>query len=360
VTAHHGHSTVEAGTDWPVWGNEDAVGHLRHEIVRGQVHHAYLVAGPEGVGKTALALALCQALLCQSPPVPGIGCGACLPCRKITRGVHPDVQTYSLTTQAATAGSKATKNTTLTIETVRELCATAALRPMEGRWRVVIVEDAESLQEIAQEALLKTLEEPPSFMIMILLSNDAELLLPTIRSRCQLVELRPVPVSRIRDGLIHAGVHAETANELASLAGGAPGWARRAAADPRLAEQRCQAVIRAVDWIAASGYDRIVTAVRLGDAFTKRRSETYADLDTLLGVWRDALLLCAGRPDYLTFRGLGDRLAEIAGAWPLAAVHRAVCSVRACIADLEANVRPRLALEAMVLQWPTSQPSPRR
>jgi DNA polymerase-3 subunit delta' len=344
---------------WPVWGHDGAVDQLRQEIVRGRARHSYLVAGAEGVGKTTLTTAFCQALICQQPPAPGIGCGVCLACRKIGRGVHPDVQTFGLALQAA--GQKGTKNTSLSIETVREICATAALRPMEARWRVVIVEDAETLQGIAQEAFLKTLEEPPAFMVMILLANDAELLLPTIRSRCQLVELRPVHRSIIRDGLVASGAPAERADELAALAGGSPGWACRAVADPKVVEQRRQAVGKALDWITAGGYERLVAAVRLGDSFSKRRSETFSDLDTLLGVWRDALLLRVGQSDYLTFRGQRDRLEGVAGAWSIEAVHRAVCSVQTCIADLEANVRPRLALEAMVLQWPTpqSQASPR-
>jgi DNA polymerase III subunit delta' len=343
---------------WPVWGNEAVVGQLRHEIVRGRVRHAYLFAGPEGVGKTTLATAFCQALNCQAPPEPAVGCGSCLACRKIARRVHPDVQTFSLASQAT--GQKGTKNTSLTIETVRELCATASLRPMEARWRVLIVEDAETLQGIAQEALLKTLEEPPAFMVMVLLTNDLELLLPTIRSRCQVVDLRPVHRSVIRDGLVASGVGVGRAEELAALAAGSPGWARRAVDDARLVEQRGQAVGRAFDWIAASAFERLVSAVRMGDSFSKKRSETFSDLDTLLGVWRDALLLRAGQTDFLTFRGQRDRLDDVAGAWPIEAVHRAVRSVQTCIADLEANVRPRLALEAMVLQWPITQPSPRR
>jgi hypothetical protein len=152
----------------------------------------------------------------------------------------------------------------------------------------------------------------------------------------------------------------ERAEASAALAAGAPGWARRAVDQPKLVEQRQQTVARALDWVAGSSYDRLVTAVRMGDSFTKRRTETFADLDTLLGVWRDALLLQAGQADFLTFRGQTDRLADLSQTWPLDAVHRAVRSVQTCVADLEANVRPRLALEAMVLQWPTPPPPLRR
>lgn len=337
---------------WPIIGHDSTIDQLSQAIARGSVRHAYLFAGPEGIGKASLANAFGQALLCSDPPASGFACGKCLACRKISRGVHPDVQTYSLASQSITSSQRATKNTTLTIDTVRELCATASFRPMEGRWRVIVVEDAELLQGIAQEALLKTLEEPPPFMVMILLSNDAELLLPTIRSRCQVVELRPVHRSVITQALIDSGLPGQRAEELASLAAGAPGWAFRASRDPKLVKKREQSVERALTWLQETPYGRLVTAVRMGDGFMKRRPETFSDLDTLLGVWRDALLLSAGHSDFLTFRGQRDNLAGLTQNWPLDTVHDAVRSVQACIADLEANVRPRLALEAMVLQWP--------
>jgi len=343
---------------WPIWGHDAAVDGLRREIVDGRVRHAYLIAGPDGVGKTTLATLFAQALCCQDPDgaASGVPCGRCLACRKIARGVHPDVQTFGLASQATRAEKLGTKNTSLTIETIRELCATTALRPMEARWRVVLVEDAETLQGVAQEALLKTLEEPPAAVVLILLSDDAELLLPTIRSRCQLVELRPVGRGTVTASLVAAGVEPARADEIAALAGGAPGWARRAAADPKLSQARRDACERAVAWVAGSVYDRMVAAVRLGDTFSKRRAEVFADLDALLGVWRDALLLRADLPHYLTYRGFAERLSELARGWELDDLHRAVCAVRTCIADLEANVRPRLALEAMVLQWPTLLP----
>ncbi len=349
-------ASAKGSSGWPIWGHDAAVATLQQAIRRSRVRHAYLIAGPEGVGKTTFALAFAQALCCQEPPAPGLMCGVCLACRKIGRGVHPDVQTFSLARQAALAEKSGGKNTSLTIETVRDICSTVALRPMESSWRVVIVDDGETLQDIAQEALLKTLEEPPPFVVLLLLSDDLELLLPTIRSRCQTVDLRPVRTAAVVESLLAAGIGRERAEEIAALSGGRPGWAHRAAADRKVLQRRMEAVDRAFSWIAGSGYDRLVTAVRLGDTFSKRRPETFTDLETLLGVWRDALLLHADQPHYLTYRGDAERLNELARDWTMNDLHRAVCSVQTCIGHLEANVRPRLALEAMVLEWPTSPP----
>jgi len=341
---------------WPVWGHDGAVADLRRAVDTDRVGHAFLVSGPDGVGKAALALAFARTLCCgdDSRSDRGVPCGVCLGCRKVGRGVHPDVQTFGLASQAAASEKSGGKNLTMTIDTARLIRAATTLRPTEARWRVVIVNDAETLQETAQEALLKTLEEPASFVVLLLLANDGDLLLPTIRSRCRPIELRPVPLDVVEVSLVAAGVDAAVAAEVAGLAGGRPGWARRAVADPRLLGERRAALERALAWIAGSPYDRLVAAVRLGDGFTKRREPVFADLDALLGVWRDALLLHAALPHYLTYRGIAEQLTELARGWDLAALHGAVRAVQTCIADLEANVRPRLALEAMVLQWPTS------
>ncbi len=347
-----------APSGWPVWGHDAAAATLRREVAQGRVRHAYLIAGPDGVGKTTLARAFARVLCCRERPAPDLACGRCLACRKIDRGVHPDVQTFGLATQAALTEKSGGKNTSITVETVRQLCATTALRPMESEWRCILLDDAELLQEVAQEALLKTLEEPPPFVVLMLLTNDAELLLPTIRSRCQAVDLRPTARTTIADALGAAGFGAARADELAALAGGCLGWALRAASDGSLLHQRREAVDRALAWIGGTAYDRLVDAVRLGDSFTKRRPEVFADLDTLLGLWRDAMLLRVAQPHYLTYRGDAERLRELTRKWDLSDLHRAIEAVQSCVVDLEANVRPRLALETMVLQWPTSAGRP--
>jgi DNA polymerase III subunit delta' len=337
---------------WPIWGHAAQTVQLAQAVEFGRVRHAYLFAGTDGIGKTEVAKVFAQALNCSAPSKPGIPCGTCLACQKIARGTHPDVQTFSLASQELMAERKTGKNTTLTIETVRDLCAATVLRPMEGRWRVILVEDAEALQEVAQEALLKTLEEPPQFMVLILLADDAEILLPTIRSRCQIVELRSVSPAVIVSGLIESGVSAAEAERIAALSAGRPGWALRAAKDPKLVATKSDSINRALSWIETNGYQRLVTAVRLGDTFSKKRNEIFKDLDTLLGVWRDVLLLATSVPNHLTNRGFEERIRDLARSWTVVEIHAAVRAVQTCISDLDANVRPRLAMEAMVLQWP--------
>ena len=343
---------VGIGADWPIWGHRHATNLLAQAVATERIRHAFLISGSEGVGKSALAIAFAQALLCMDPSRPGSPCGVCRSCRKIARGVHPDVQTFGIESQTVAATKSSWKNTTLTIETVRSLASTAFLRPMEGRWRVSVVDDAELLQETAQEALLKTLEEPPPFTVILLLANDAELLLPTVRSRCQLIELSLVPRSKIQAGLESRGFDSDRAAELAGAASGAPGWAIRAAGNPKLMADRLDAINRAVGWIHASPFERVVTAFRLGDSFSKRRQAVFQDLEVVLGLWRDALLLKSDLAGAVTFPAAANELTSSVGNWPLQTIHASLRSVRQCIADLEANARPRLAIESMVLQWP--------
>ncbi len=336
-------------------GHGDVIESLRRAMVRDRVSHAYLIAGPEGVGKTTLAMAFAQALCCQASDRadPTIPCGVCLPCRKIGRGTHPDVQVLDLATQRAMNEKRGAQNTSLTIDSIRQLTVDAALRPMEAPRRIMVIDDAETMQGVAQEALLKTLEEPPPAVLMMLLADDAGALLPTIQSRCQIVNLRPVPASSIAAALTKAGAEPGLAREVAILAAGRPGWAERALLDESLITGQREAADRALVWIESDQYDRLVRAIRLGDSYQKRRAEVLDDVQSLLTVWRDLMLLRVDLRELVVQQAAAERLQSLAAAWSVDAITRATRSVQRCLTDLEANVRPRLALEAMVLQWPT-------
>ena len=342
----------EPGT-WPVWGHERQTASLRQALAANRLSHATVIAGPEGVGKRAVALALAQAMLCREPgrDDPTVPCGHCPGCVRVRRGTHPDVEVHSLATQAALA-DRGGKNTGITIETARTLRASTALKPMEGTRRLIVLDDAETMPEPAQEALLKTLEEPPSAVTLLLLASDAALLLPTIRSRCQLVDLGPVPVATIVAGLEASGVDPDTAGAIAALSRGRVGWALRAAGDPAVLEARRQAIASAVGWVAGSGYDRAVAAHRLGERFSKDRAAVFDEVETVVGVWRDALLHQAGLGPHAGFADESAAVRQVADALAAMEIVAALRATQRCLADLEANVRPKLAIETMVLAWP--------
>ena len=162
----------------------DVIGHRRivallaRSVARDSLPPSLIFAGPAGVGKRLTATALAQALNCQSPvgslQSAGIdACGTCAACTRITRGVHPDV----LVVEPGDTGS-------IKIEQVRDVVDRAGYRPFEGKRRVVVIDEADALLPAAQNALLKTLEEPPSMSVFVLVTARPDVLLPTVRSRC--------------------------------------------------------------------------------------------------------------------------------------------------------------------------------
>lgn len=337
---------------WPNWADPAAVGRLRDALRAGAVGHAYLLVGPKGVGKSDLARAFAQAVCCTAPQDGdrAMPCGACRACLNVARGAHPDVERIDLAAQAVLA-EKPGRGANLSIETVRRLRASASLLPLEGARRILIVDDAETLLEPAQQALLKTLEEPPPAVTLLLLSDEPEALLETVRSRCQQISVRPVADSIISEGLAAQGVEAAAAAEIARLSRGCPAWAMAAASDATLLEARRGEWESARTWLSAPRYERLVTAFRLGEQFGKRRGEVLGVVQSAVQILRKEMLgaIDTGRaaPETRLFRG-GPELALI--------LSRATRASLQCLADLEANVRPRLALEAMVMTWPNSEP----
>src|ERR687898_467947 len=150
---------------------------------RGSLPPSLIFAGPDGVGKRGAALALAQLFNCVSP-IDGAtpdACGTCAACRRIARGVHADV----LVVEPGDSGS-------IKVDQARDAVERSAYRPFEGRRRVVIVDDADAMEASAQNALLKTLEEPPAGSTFVLVTARPDLLLPTVRSRCQRVRFTPL------------------------------------------------------------------------------------------------------------------------------------------------------------------------
>lgn len=152
--------------------------------------HAYILSGPEGVGKHTLAQLLCRAMLCTAP-VPQRPCGRCVPCKKVSAGIHPDV--------AILSGAK--KGKPVTVDQVRALRAGAYIRPNEGERKIYVIEQADQMNASAQNAILKLLEEGPAYAVFLLLAENPGGLLPTVRSRCEELSLQPVSPGQAEDWL---------------------------------------------------------------------------------------------------------------------------------------------------------------
>lgn len=333
---------------WRVWGHDAAVRELQSAITTG-VRHAYILSGYHHVGKEALALEFARALVCLDPPATGLSCGDCSSCRRVSRGTFPDVTTYDLARQQDESSKSSTsKHQSINIETVRAISSSVSLRPMEARHRVVIVEDVETMQETAQEAFLKTLEEPPSYVVILLLTTDADLMLETIRSRCTTIQLQTVRAATIANMLEDAGIQEDDARTIAAASVGRPGWAIKAANDPSLLTARLELQSAVASWITGSQYECMIEATRLGDAFSKDRAAVFARLSVAQTIWRGVMFQALG------IQEIDAAESSLTGATAIApeGAVEALRSVERCFSDLDSNVRPRLALQSMVLRWP--------
>src|SRR5215203_5798710 len=348
-----GHSTTAASeAGWPDWVDLAAVERLQEAIRGKRIGHAYLLSGPTGVGKAATARAFAQALCCTDVERSdrSVPCGLCRACRNVQRGAHPDVETFSLDSQAMLS-EKPGRASTITIDTVRRLRSSGALFPLESDRRVLIVDDAETLLEPAQQALLKTLEEPPLGVTLMLLADEPEALLETVRSRCQEIPIRPVPEAALAQALQCRGIADSLAAEVASLSRGCAGWALAAVADKKLLQARRDERASAARWLKSSRYERLVTAFTLGDQFGKRRSEVVGVLQAVIELLREEMIAAA--------RAMEQEPESAGRSMPAQSFSRAIISSLQCLSDLDTNVRPRLALEAMVVAWPNLEPKDR-
>jgi DNA polymerase-3 subunit delta' len=275
-----------------------------------------------------------QSLNCQGEIKP---CQNCLACRKTLHGNHPDLFIFDHEEQ------------TLKIETIRELQHSLALSPVEGRYRVALLTHFDKATPGAANALLKTLEEPPPQVIIMLTAPDTNSLLATIVSRCQILTLRPLPQSEISQGLqTHWQIPPDQADLLAQLAGGRVGWALRALQDEHLLTRRQQRLQDLLTLLAANRVDRMDYAAKL--------SQDVALLKETLVFWitmsRDLMLLHTGCQTEIINFDWREQLQPLARRLTINQIKPMVTGLRQTLINLDRNVNPRLSMDVALLKLP--------
>lgn len=264
---------------------------LARAVARASVPPSLMFAGPEGVGKRTIALALAQTLNCSEPrSAEGLetdACGTCPTCARIARGTHPDV----VLIQPGSTG-------TIKVDQVREVIDRAAYRPFEGRRRVVIIDDADTLVPQAQNALLKTLEEPPAASVFLLVTARPDALLPTVRSRCPQLRFRPLAVEEIVLALTRAKMGETEARAVAATAEGSIGRALQASAGDWVASREVAARVLLHAGGASDAKRRLEGAKDLlantGGTAAEDREQVSSHLRAMASLLRDVALLSTG------------------------------------------------------------------
>jgi DNA polymerase III subunit delta' len=213
---------------WQTAGQGRIINYVKDSIQRNSLAHAYLFTGPPHVGKMTLAIDLARALNCPAKDAP---CGTCRTCQRIAEGKHPDV--IIINKNSGRDPKDRRKTTEISIDTIREfLQKGSSLPPYEGKFKIFIIDDADLMSVEAANCLLKTLEEPPQHIVIILLTSEEKALLPTVISRCQRFELKPVAMAEIENRLSQKdNMPSEKIKLLSRLSGGCLGWALSSAED---------------------------------------------------------------------------------------------------------------------------------
>lgn len=328
---------------WHIHGHDWAVKLLRAHAGGDKLRHAYLLVGPQGVGRRSLALRFAQALNCTATGIPGEPCGECRECRQIWDMVHPDMSLLE-----PEEGHK-----DIRIDQVRALQHTLALSPYTAKYRIALLPDFQRTTEEAANALLKTLEEPPDKVILLLTADTLENLLPTIVSRCEVIRLRPDSIAGAEAYLqSEKSLSPDEARLLAHLSGGRIGAATRLAEEPESLDQRRETLETLLDLLSATRVDRFRLAEELSKPYDKARAKAGAMIPIWLSFWRDVFVSASGAGLPLVNVDFEDRIDQVAAALDLAAARALVLRHEEALAQLDSYGNVRLVLEDLMLRWP--------
>jgi len=362
-------------------GQPSTISLLQRVIEKQRPSHAYLFHGPEAVGRTSTAFAFAKSLLCQKPLPNGDACNNCISCHKMLSGNHPDFRLVGIQ-RGGSAGSDGDR-WRISIDQIRQnpgkprvtpppMITDAYYHPVDADWKVYIIEPADLLTEQAANALLKLLEEPPAYVVIILITSRAGFLLPTLRSRCWGVNFRLAAREDIYQALLAKGVEQQQAKLFAALSEGRVGWAManvgsdaidsarretiellsqvatsRKAEGLRLAEDLCE--------IARQAHTELQTETEETDASGmsgERFMRTALPLILDLGIswYRDLLLTSQHVDDLIANDDYRELLAEQADLLGLERIKTGIITLLETRRNIQRYANSALATESLILK----------
>jgi DNA polymerase-3 subunit delta' len=344
---------VPSDYNWSLIGNERALAALEPAIASAEPAHAYLFAGPAGVGKGLAAREFAAALNCEGSPKP---CRQCRNCRDtLEEGrMHPDfewVAPGSVCDETEHADHSGSRD--IRICQVRRLQRVLSMTPYRGGWRIAVIDDADRLNQDASNAFLKTLEEPPAATVLILMTDREEHLLETVLSRCRRIAFTRVEREKVEAALKATGAGQSQVTAIAALANGRVGWALRAVEDAGLLQEREAFLRNAVEIANSQRAARLLWARAAGDERGPAVRERYLrELEVWEPWWRDVLALGSGAGTGIINIDKAESLAEEAKKYTPADIVRFLRVLQQTREYLQANVDAQLALEVLAMDVP--------
>ncbi len=314
-------------------GHEDVVQHLENAVKTGKISHAYIFSGEDGAGKKTLAYTFAMALQCLSENEKP--CQVCESCRRAAGRNHPDIVTVTHE-----------KPGTISVEEVRsQLVNDVEIRPYYGPFKIYLVPDAQMMTQQAQNAILKTIEEPPEYAVILLLTSNADALLPTIRSRCVRLDLKVVEDSLIKEYLMkNLHVPDYKADIDVSYAHGSIGRAEQAATSEEFA-MMTENALKFLKTVRRMDMEKLLEAEKELSA-DKIQIEEYLNI---FQFWfRDVLMFKATREaDKCVFKHELNDIREQAKEYSYENLEQILESIERTRVRIRANVSPELALDLL-------------
>lgn len=314
-----------------ILGHDKIVEVLRRSLRSGKTPHSYLFEGIPGCGRRKTALTLIQALFCTA--LTDDACGVCPSCRKIEGGNHPDIHLVA----------PLPDKRDISVEQLRDLQHELALRPYEAPRKACIIDPAERMSVSAANSLLKTLEEPPGDALIILLTENAGMLLSTVRSRCQLIRFAPLSPEHVLTLLERNGMEPEAAALVAPMSGGS--LKRAMELDNEALVARREAVLSRVGQL---NINRIATVFDAAEELSGNRDATLELLDMLLSFYRDAVYLGAGSGEIVN-RSARPAIESIATRRSLPRNLELLEHIYETRRSVQRNANPKLALDHLFM-----------
>lgn len=327
-------------------GHESTKDHLKTAIASGHVSHAYLLTGDKGMGKKTLALAFAKALQCENlqeklsegslPPSKIDSCGECRSCRQEETNNQPDIITWRYKKEAS-----------ISVDDVRDLVSDIQIKPYASRYKVYILPDVQKMTREAQNALLKTLEEPPEYAVLILLTTSRDAMIETILSRCIVLPLRPVKDGQVRKYLMERhGIPDFQAEVGAAFAQGNIGRAKMLANSEHFNEIHDDA-IQLLKYMGEMEQSEIVKAVKRINTY---KLEINDYLDIIMIWFRDVLMYKATLDvEKVVFKNELNAIKERAKNSSYEGIERILEGLEKAKTRLKANVNFDLVMELLLL-----------